>query len=63
MMQGNRSAQITEGTLVLKIARLEQHLKILKKQQALSGAYEPTKEQLQIQYQLQQMQQVLSFRQ
>jgi len=62
-MAGNLSTQKTEGTLVLKIARLERHLKAMEKQQALGGGYdESTKEQLQVQYQLNQLQQLLDYR-
>jgi len=40
----------TLGTLDLKIARLEQHLKILKQQQRLSSAYPAHKAQLTLEY-------------
>ena len=60
MIRGSRSAQITEGTLVLKIARLEQHFKTLQKQQAVGDHQGNTGiGQLQPQYAPAQLQQVL----
>ena len=54
-------------TLGLKIARLEHHLRELEQQQVLSSAYynqdiEPTKEQLEIEFQLHQLNQLLRYR-